>query len=171
MKRCTRNWPALWLALMVTLLGISLPATAQVWSYVKIDPDRHNDLTDMFNVVIQQRMDTTWAYKTLTNGQIDTSAWIETQGLYAGYPSLANYIIDLDSGSVDIWFEEWHGVKFSSVRQADSAHVLVPQAAPLTTAGQWGYKVPFIGGKRFRVFVRSHSANTGYQAMYETMRQ
>lgn len=163
------NWKDGWGTLLLILLLTTAGTAAERTNKTKIDPYRHS-LQELANAGAQVVIDTTWAYVTLDSGAVSTSPWIPLQAdVWTGFPTLANYLIRLDSGSVAVWFQEYYWTALPAAVHADSTHVLWAANTPLSVPGQYVVPLPFYGGWRLRVFVKAF-ARSGFQAGYQTMR-
>lgn len=166
------NWNNGWrTVLALSLLLLLWPAmAAERTNKTRIDPHRHT-VQELANADAQVVIDTTLTYVTLDSAEIDSSLWIPLQeGVWTGYPSLANYIIRLDSGKVAAWFLEYYWGGIPRAAHYDSTHILWATNDPLQTVGQWVVPLSFYGGWRLRVYIKALADNTGFQAGYQTMR-
>lgn len=153
------------------MLLIAAPTQARErTNKTQVDLTKHSS-QEIANTLVQVVIDTAWAYVTLDSAETDTSAWINLQRVEQGYPTLLTWFIDLDSGKVAVRYLEDYGVYWRGAQHADSSNILITTTTPLTTAGNWSYDVPFLGGWRGRFVVTARANNTGFRHGYQSMRQ
>jgi len=167
------NWKAMALTLLLGLvLGIvlAMPAQADERDWTKVDPFKHNP-QEIANATVQVVIDSTLSYVTLGPGDTASSGWIEVNSLSHAFASMADFVVQLDSGAICSWFVEKYWVGMEQVKHSDSTHVIISRADSLTTPGQWSYEVPFRGSRYIKIYYEALGSDTaGFKPGYQLMR-
>lgn len=161
------------LSLMVTTLVLLTAqqafsqsgTTYERGNYSKIEPDKHT-VTGLGNASKQSVVMVLDTNVTLDEDETWTSDDIKLQSLLYGYPTKANLIVDLVSGSFSVVMRENYGttpsdtVHLQNAQDPDSGQVIIPTTSPWSAAGVWRWPSDFAGGSSFYYVITAESDGT-----------
>lgn len=157
-----------WTTLMaVVLLTVALAAAQSTYerkTFSRIEDTNSGALyDDAAKQSVIMRLDTAVA---LDSGDVWTSDDLKLQNLRYGYPTRANLICDLSSGSFSAVWRENYGltwddtVHFQGAQAPDSAQVIIATTSPWTATGVWRWFTDFGGGSTFYYVITAHEDAT-----------